>query len=61
MGGREGGGLDIFFCVYSRGFLLFHSPVDPATGWGVHIKVKKKIVELYRDPIAGVTVMRNCQ
>jgi len=32
----ERGGLDIFFCVYSRGFLLLHSPMDPATGWGIH-------------------------
>jgi hypothetical protein len=46
------------FCVYSRGFLLLHSPMEPATGRGVHgghcvnmlhsVRVKKKgIREIY--------------
>ena len=35
MGGREGGGIRSIFCVYNRGFLLLHSPMEPATGWGV--------------------------
>ena len=35
MGGREGG-IRYNFCVYSRGFLLLHRPMDPATGGGVH-------------------------
>ena len=38
MGGSERGrGLRYIFCVYSRGFVLVHSPMDPATGWGVHM------------------------
>ena len=57
MGGREGG-IRSVFCVYSRGFLLLHSAMEPATGWGVHeglsvdtlrsVRVKKKrIREIY--------------
>ena len=37
MGGREGGGgIRYILCVYSRGFLLLHSPMEPATAGGVH-------------------------
>jgi len=32
----EGGEFRSIFCVYSRGFLLLYSPMEPATGWGVH-------------------------
>jgi len=58
MGGWQRGGIRSVFCVYSRGFLLLHSPMEPATGWGVHgglcvdalrsVRVKKKrIREIY--------------
>ena len=46
------GSIRYIFHVYSRGFLLLHRPMDPATGWGVHwvlcadmlcsVRVKKK-------------------
>jgi hypothetical protein len=52
VGGRGGGGIGHICCVYSRGFLLLHSPMEPTTGWGVHgglcvdtlrsVRVKKK-------------------
>ena len=45
-------GIRSVICVYSHGFLLSHSPMEPATGWGVHgglcvdtvcsVRVKKK-------------------
>ena len=53
MGGREGV-LDLFSVsiVVAFGFLLLYSPMEPATGWGVHgglcvdmlssVRVKKK-------------------
>ena len=36
MAEREGGGIRSILCVYNRGFLLLHRPMEPATGWGVH-------------------------
>jgi hypothetical protein len=35
IGGWQSGGIRSIFCVYSRGFPLMHSPMEPATGLGV--------------------------
>ena len=52
---QRGEVISSIFCVYSRGFLLLHCPMELATGWSVHgglcvdtlcsVRVKRKELE----------------